>query len=290
MRILATLFFLTGFALFAQEAAPANVTNDGSHPDPQVSKTIEETEKSLNEIIKEQNKILKIHTRLLKVRVEVLPTKTFIYKGVPSDDGEDCNYLDKDGKILPQESDTNTCLKLVIFDFEKSEEGKSELSLGSRSKYISVFFDKGATEKDPKKVPRAEKIVKIISKIRSEQFKEEDLKVSYVIDEDPSQVETSVSAHNDVLKVFYQHDGLPFRVENKMPEEQVNRKGYGVYKLSSMDNTITNPYRNEFKQTYYVKHLDKFNKLFTAIYDMNEAHGVKRYKESNQILKNSLAY
>lgn len=288
MRILATLFFLTGFALFAQDAAPANVTNDGSHPDPQVSKTIEATEKSLNEIIKEQNDILKKHTRLLKVKVEVLPTKTFIYKGVPSENQEDCEYIDKaTGKIRPQEADDNTCLKLVIFDFEKSEEGKSELSLGSRSKYISVFFAAGVTEKDPKKVQPGD-VTRIISKIRSEQFKEEDLKISYVTDEGPAKA--GDNGHNDVVKVFYQHDGLPFRVEGKMPEEQINRKGYGVYSLSSMDNTITNPYRNEFKQTYYVKHLDKFNKLFTAIYDMNEAHGVKRYKESNQILKNSLAY
>ena len=74
------------------------------------------------------------------------------------------------------------------------------------------------------------------------------------------------------------------------PAEQKDRKGYGLYKLADVENTKTHPTKNVFKQTYYIKHLIQFDKLFTTVFDSNDNRANKRYKESNQVLKNSLVY
>ena len=67
-------------------------------------------------------------------------------------------------------------------------------------------------------------------------------------------------------------------------------KAFGKYKLSVVENTKTNPTRNIFKQTFYIKNLTQFDNLFKWIYDANERNYNKRYAETNKVMKNSLKY
>ena len=41
--------------------------------------------------------------------------------------------------ITKQTDAANTCIRLEVFDFVKSEEGKTDLNLGARSKYIILL-------------------------------------------------------------------------------------------------------------------------------------------------------
>jgi hypothetical protein len=61
-----------------------------------------------------------------------------------------------------------------------------------------------------------------------------------IIDEDP----LATGDHNDKIIIVAQYDDLP---EN-FDQEKSSEFSYGKYKLSQVDNTKSNPIRNEFKR------------------------------------------
>jgi hypothetical protein len=278
MKWISILFFLTSLLVFSADE------KDAKHKDPadQNSKAIDETEAILDKRITALNERLMKHTKLFMTKLEFLPAKTLVYKGVAKDD--ECVPAEK-GK---EQDLANNCIKIEVFDFQKSEEGKSELNLGSRSKYLVLFFEAGAKTDEPA-TEEPGKLKMIKSKVISNLFVPTELKISEVTDASPH--EADGKKHDETITVFYQYDGLPMRDEKGKPyPEKKDRKGYGLYKLGYVENTKTNPIRNTFKQSYYIKHLDQFDKFLTSVFDTNDRNAGKRYKESNKILKDSLVY
>lgn len=265
------LVFLVSLALMSQAADVSNT--DSAKPGKEVG--LQGTEKKLDERIARLNERLKSYTKLFKMKLLVQPHKTFLMKGKANGDVCDTNRS--------QMADDNDCLKLQVVDFVGSEHGQSPLKLGSKSKYVSVFYEGGAKEKDPE-LEKPGKIKKIISNIVVNDFEHQDIKLSEVSDNAPAEEKGNVDNKN--IFVFYQHDGYPRPSTEQNPAE----KGIGKYSLDSVENTEANPSRNEFKKEYYLKHLDQYDRLFSTIFDANEEVGNKRYRESNEVLKNSLKY
>lgn len=273
--LLITLAFLVSYSLAAEDDAAAS----GGSGSPkgadrgvlQSAKSVEETEKGLDKTIAELNEKLKNHTKLFRMKVSNQPHRTFLYKGKAK--GDECE------KAENQEAADNDCMKLEVFSFVGAENGYSELNLGSKYKYVTLFFEGGVSEEDPR-LAQPGNVKKIISKVYVNKFKEFDLKVSEVVDNAPTDKE-----HKDVT-ILFQHDGDPAKGAN----ENKSVRGRGLYKLAEVENTKTNPTRNQFKKTYYIKHLDYFDKLFTYLFDSNDQNGNKRYKMNNETLKNSLKY
>jgi hypothetical protein len=289
MKLITILVFLMSASLFSQAKETAGSGGDaGKHPDVESQKSpqVDATEQDLDKQITDLNERLMKHTKLFRTRVEALPGKTVLYKGITK--GDDCEAAADNKQTDP----ANDCIRLEVFDFVKSEEGKTDLNLGARSKYIVLFYEGAGWGEDPmKEAPK--KLKKIKSKIILNQFKETDIKISEVTDAEPHTPngKPGENKHDEKITVFYQHDGLPMRDPKGAPfPEMKDRKGYGLYKLADVENTKTHPTKNVFKQTYYVKHLIQFDKLFTAIFDSNDTRANKRYKESNQVLKSSLVY
>jgi hypothetical protein len=266
------LVLISSVSLFAEDATVKNEgTGQVSPNNLQKAQSIEKTEEKLDQIIVEMNKRLQNQTKLFRMKVTNQPYKTFLYKGKAN--GENCE------KAENQEDAANNCLKLEVFDFVGSDDGKGSQNLGSKDKNIVLFFEGSSTKEDPREEePR--KITKIVSSVYLNKFKEHDIKISDVTDEDPEDAK-----HGKVF-VFYQHDGNP----PKGTVETKTAMGVGRYNLTSVENTKTNPIRNEFKKRFYIKHLNYFDKLFTYIFDANEQNGNKKYKEANDNLKNSLKY
>ncbi|MEM7183507.1 MAG: hypothetical protein AAF518_21545 [Spirochaetota bacterium] len=277
MRLITTIFlFLFTIGISAEEITSNEGTGQVATGEAKLQKaaSIEQTEGKLDQIIKEMNDRLKKHTKLFRMKVVKQPHKTFIYKGKA--EGDKCVISEKPEDQL---SSSNDCLKLEVFDFLGVEDGKVHLNVGARHKYIVLFFEGAPSEEDPKKAqPMA--IKKIVSKIYVDNFKQDDIKISEVVDNEPA------DAKHSKITIFYQHDGLPPGSSKQNPSD----RGIGLYNLTDVENTKTNPIRNTFKKNFYIKHLDFFDKLFTYIYDSNERNGNERYRESNKVLKNSLKY
>lgn len=270
MRKLMLLLIFVGFCLFGEEAKVS--TGDGHEDDPQKSKSIEESEKILDARINLLNDRMKAHTKLFLTKIKVIPTKTVLTKGKA--EGEDCK------PAADQLAMENDCMILEVFDFLQSDEGKANLNYGSKSKYITIFFSGPNTQKDPRE-EKPRDITKIKSRIYLNDFKKDDIKAADVEDKAPKAID------NAQVTVFYQHDGIPSK---KSQENNLSERGVGKYNLSNMENTKSNPSRNTFKQTYYIKHLDYFDKLFSSILDANDKNSSAKYKESNEVLKGSLKY
>lgn len=268
-------FLIIVGGLAAQQNQPTGNQSAGID-NSQVSEAITETEKKLDNNIFKLNEKLTKHTVLFKMKVRTLPHKTVLYKGKASADGLKCDLA------ADQEAQDNNCLHLEVYDFIKSEDGKAERNLGPKNKLMILFFD-GANNADPdprKEAPRNLKSIR--SRIYSYNFPVEDKLMSEIIDQGPN----TQPEHNDKFELFYQHDDYPLYGTPETPME----KGVGKYLLSSVENTKSNPIRNNFKRDFYMKHLDYFDKLFTKIFDYNDRDGNKHYKKNVEALKNSLKY
>ncbi|MDZ4726644.1 MAG: hypothetical protein SH817_10835 [Leptospira sp.] len=266
------ILFLS-ISLFAQ--AETGNTQTGVESS-QEGKSISVTEAELDGNISEVNKKLTRHTVLFKMKVRTLPHKTVLFKGKPSQDGERCEVA-KD-----QESKDNTCMHLEVFDFVGSEIGKSAYNIGALSKKIELFFE-GANNADPD--PRKEQprnLTKVRTYVYQNNFLLEDKVISVIADTAPN----GTPAHNEKIELFYQHDGFPDWGTPETPSE----KGVGKYILANVENTKTNPIRNNFKKSFYFKNLDYFDKLFTKVFDYNDRDSNKHYKKNVEALKNSLKY
>jgi len=268
--ILGTLGVFGIRAQDGQDVRPAGV--DAS----QEGQAILETERKLDDIIFDLNRKLTRHTVLLKMKIRTLPHRTVLFKGKPSQDGLRCEIA------VDQESRENSCIHLEVYSFIKSEDGKSEQNLGPRNKRIILFFDgQNNEDPDPRKEP-PRNLTRIRSVIYEYNFQVEDKIFSEIIDQAPN----SQPQHNDRIELFYQHDGYPFYGTPETPSE----KGVGKYLLSNVENTKTNPIRNNFKRDFYMKHLDQFDKLFVKIFDYNDRDANRHYKRNVETLKNSLKY
>lgn len=267
---------LLNFGVFAQTGSSATGSTSAGIDSTQSGKSITETEKELDDNISEVNKRLRLHTVLFKMRVKTLPHRTVLYKGKPSADGERCEATDK------QEAQENTCLHLEVFDFVGSEDGRSSRNLGAKFKKMELFFE-GTNNADPD--PRKEQprnLTKIRTYIYQNNFLLEDKIISVIADVAPN----GAPAHNDKLELFYQHDDYPVWGTPETPSE----KGVGKYILANVENTKTNPIRNNFKKQFYFKNLDYFDKLFTKLFDYNDRDSNKHYKKNVEALKSSLKY
>ncbi len=271
-KITIILTFFIGLSLLAQGAQVKNENEDKTNA--QFSKAVQETEKILDAKIFSLNEQMTRHTVLMKMKTSVLPFRTVLYKGKAN--GDDCVLTPN------QEDPANNCIKIEVFDFVNSEDGKTEYNLGAKNKFLVLFYEGTSSNvEDPRREP-PRKLTKIRSRIYLHNFVEADVNISEVVDNAPN----STPAHDDKVTVFYQHDGYP---EYNAPEKPAE-KGMGKYSMSGVENTKTNPIRNFFKQTYYIKHLDYFDRLLTKIFDYNDRDSNAKYRESNRVLKDSLKY
>ncbi|WCL47861.1 flagellar-coiling protein FcpB [Leptospira sp. GIMC2001] len=274
IRYILTILSLMVVGLGAQDNTAANKAAgiDSS----QESQSIIETEKQIDEAIFKLNEKLTRHTVLFKMKVRTLPFRTVLYKGKASADGMKCDIA------VDQEAKDNNCLHLEVYDFIKSEDGKSERNLGPKNKQIILFYEgTNNDDTDPRKeAPR--NLTRAKSRIYQYDFQIEDKTMSEIVDQGPN----TQPDHNDKMELFYQHDDYPLYGTPETPSE----KGVGKYLLSNVENTKSNPIRNNFKRDFYKKHIDYFDKLFTKIFDYNDRDGNKNYKKNVEVLKNSLKY
>lgn len=302
LTILVVLLFSVNL-LVAQEEEGAGETESpasqlppgASYTSPnklQNSEAVYRTEQQLNAQITALNKRLQDHAKLFRMKVEIIPGKTMLKKGkevdgkcVTKDLSDPVNPKD-----VPQTAEDNNCLRLEIFDFLGAEEGLSAKNIGSRSKYIELYYSSPADNPDPE-LQQPIQVKKIRTRILVDNYKKSDEKLSVIVaDSIPGE-----GTHNDqTLTVFYSHDGIPPYGPPLGPEggveEQRKLKGFGKYNLNVVENTKTNPTRNIFKKEFYIKNLNQFDEMFTWIYDANERNANKRYAESNKVMKNSLKY
>jgi hypothetical protein len=257
----------------------------------QNSESVYLTEQKLDKQITDLNKRLQDHSKLFRMKVEIVPGKTVLKKGKV--EGDKCVTKDLSDPInpkdVPQEDPTNNCLRLEIFDFLGAEEGLSDRNIGSRSKFIELFYSAPADNDDPE-LQAPVQVTKIRTRIFVENYKELDNKLSVI---ETKEIDAEGTHNDQNLTVFYSHDGIP-PLPPIGPDggaaEQRKLKGFGKYTLNVVENTKTNPTRNIFKQTFYIKSLIQFDELFTTIYDANERNANKRYAESNKVMKSSLKY
>ncbi|MCB1189564.1 MAG: hypothetical protein H7A23_21600 [Leptospiraceae bacterium] len=277
------------------ESPPETALPPGYHkPEKlQESKAILDTEAGLNKQIKELNQRLQRHSKLFRMKVEIMPGKTVLKKG-KNENGICITQIpdSKNPNLLvdrPQEDPGNDCLRLEVFDFLGAEEGLSEKNIGSRSKYIELFFASPAANEDPEHQEKIQ-VSKIRTRILVDHYKELDNKLSVIVVDG---IGPEGEHKDEQSTVFYSHDGIPPLPPTSPDggvEEQKKLKAFGKYKLSVVENTKTNPTRNIFKQTFYIKNLTQFDNLFKWIYDANERNYNKRYAETNKVMKNSLKY
>lgn len=316
MRLFITsMIFAFSVGLFAQ-AAPATDDKDFKAPeklenseatkkryeDSQQSKSNNSTEVILDGKIRDFNERLKAHSVLFRMKIKALPAKTILHKGKANAEGTKCIIAEKD-----ETADDNTCLKLEVFDFQDSEWGKSELNLGSRAKYIELYYEGGSQggaktgdpARDPmQQPPRALK--KVTFNTVNRDFVQSEVKFSHIEDGKPHTDPSPVSAykgsvHDETYVLFYQH-GYPVLDMSKFPNtdaqltEATNERGVGKFQLSYVENSRTRPNRVQYKKEFIVKNLDFFDKLFKAIADTNERYSQKKYNANKEFLKGSLKY
>jgi len=240
----------------------------------QVSQNILETEKELDQEIFRLNEQLTRHTPLLKMKLVVLPYRTLVFKG--KDNGESC-------ELNPDQTDpANNCLRVEVYDFILDEYLYPTLNRGSKYKYIELFYSGQSTNNpDPSQEP-PRKLTRLRGNVYSNDFFSQEKMITDVIDSNPN----GQPSHDDQITLFSQRNGFPEKGRQEDPKE----KGVGVFKLSNVENTKTNQVRNKFKQSYYVKYLDYFNRLLSKIYDYNDRDVNTKYKETVKILKESLDY
>lgn len=271
---LATILIAFGFSLQAQQEGQNTMA--AGLDQSQEGRAILETEKKLDDIIFNLNNKLTRHTVLFKMKIRTLPHRTVLYKGKASQDGLKCEIA------ADQEAKDNNCLYLEVFSFIQSEDGKTERNLGPKNKSMILFYEgQNIDDPDPRKEP-PRNLARIRSVIYQYNFQIEDKIFSEIIDQGPN----TQPQHNDKIELFYQHDGYPFYGTPETPSE----KGVGKYILANVENTKSNPIRNNFKRDFYIKHLDYFDKLFVKIFDYNDRDANRHYKRNVQALKDSLKY
>ncbi len=267
--VLLILNFLNSSSIFSQITTGNEPRFVNPIPTNQNSQNILNEEKRLDETIRNIYDSMQLHARIIPMKIKDLPKNTLIYKGKIK--GNDC-IEDKN-----QEDISNNCLKVEIFDFV----GTSSTPRGAKSKSMTLFFDSEGGDANPRTAP-PRKLTKVKLRTISNDLLYLDKQMVEIIDEDP----LAVGDHNDKITIVAQYDDLP---EN-FDQEKSSEFSYGRYKLSQVDNTKSNPIRNEFKRENFFKHVRYFHDMYTKIYDFNDIRLVKRVKENNSNVAKSLKY
>ena len=268
-QLLLIFLFATLSPIFSQSTGnePRMVApNTGN----QFSQNIVNEEKRLDEAIRSVYDSMQVHARLISMKIKDLPRNTVIYKGKIK--GNDCI------EDAVQEDLQNNCLKLEIFDFIGAGSPKPS---GAKSKSLVLFFDSDAGDPNPRLSP-PRKLNKIKLSIYSNDLVSLDKSFVEVIDEDP----LAAGDHNEKITIRAQYDDLPQDSDKERPSEF----SFGRFKLSLVDNTKSNPLRNEFKRESMFKQLRFFHENYTKIYDFNDLKLIKRINQNKQKSVNSLKY
>jgi hypothetical protein len=273
MKLFKLLILFFSLSLFAQEGADDNTTklSDKAH-DPQYGKNLEEAEKLLNGNIQRLNEGMQEHAKILVMKIKLVPQNTVIVKGKLS--GEDC-IENKES----QESPENNCLKIEVFDFVKG--GYRKPAFGPKSKFMVIGFESDpSNEKNPKNaMPR--KVTLIRSSVLVDNLYGIDRNLVEVVDENPMGGDP-----NESIYIASQDDYLP----KDFKQENPSSIAYGKYRVSQIENTKTNPLRNEFKREAYIKHLQSFHELFSKIKEFNEKNNTKKMQQNTNLIKGSFQY
>lgn len=268
ISIIFAIVFSTGVMAQAQKQ-PTTASADG-----QIGKAILETERELDQEIFRLNELLTRHTPLFKMKLNVLPFRTLVFKG--KDNGKECELN------ANQTDPANNCIRVEIYDFINDEYLTPTINKGGKYKYMELYFSgQSSNDPDPMKEP-PRKLNRIKSKVYSNDFISQELGLTEVIDANPN----GQPAHDDQIFLYTQKNGYPDRDKDETPSE----KGIGKFKLANVENTRSNSIRNNFKQDYYVKYLEYFNRTLTKIFDYNDKDTNAKYKETVRMLKDSLEY
>ena len=237
------------FSLKAQETTEPFMVH---HPkdDNQYGANIRKAELALNQNISKANASFIEYANLFNMKIGSLPHKTIITKGITK--GDDC--ISK-----KEEQKTSDCIKVEQFDFVEGDRGVAQ---GPRSKSMILFFsDVNFKEADKKNLPQA-KLVKIKSQIYSHNLLSLDKKFIEVIDTDP----LGNPDHDDKIFITSQADQY-FSSSKRDSEDNITARKYN---LQSLENSKSNPLRNQFKREAYLKHLQAFEKILSKVYHYNE--------------------
>ncbi len=249
-------FLLWGMIpVLAQESSEPFIIHQPKE-DKQYGANIRKAELLLNQNIAEVNASFVEYSNLFTMKIGYLPHKTIITKGITK--GDDCISI-KDQR------EVGDCIKIEQFDFVEGDKG---VARGPRSKSMILFFSVANKDEADNKNSPATKLLKIKSQIFSHNLLSLDKKFIEVIDTDP----LGNPDHDDKIYITSQSDQY-FSSSKKDSEDNITAR---KYTLQSIENTKSNPLRNQFKREAYIKHLQAFEKILSKVYHYNETNREKR--------------
>jgi hypothetical protein len=269
MKYVLTFFLFLNFNLFSQEKVEPLVVQK-SENDPQYSGNVQKTEEEINQNLSKANFAFKGYYNILFMRMNSLPINTTVTRGIAN--GDECN-------ANPNPDETGNCLKVELYDFIDVETKDSK---GAVSKQIILFFDLPPNTKANSSLPTNVNLLKIKSKLLSDNFATLHRANLELIDTDP----LGKPAHDEKIFIVNQVDNFPLDKNTVME----GRATMGKYRLNSVENTKSYPTMNKFKQESYVKSLLLFEKLLAKVYYFNEFSGNNKIKADVEFLKKSLQY
>lgn len=243
------LLLLVGVPILGQEKLDSFIVHQPKE-NSQYGSNIRKAEISLNQNITKANLSLSEYASLLTRKIGSLPHKTILSKGFTK--GDDCILNKNPG-------DTGDCLKLEQFDFIEGERGEAR---GSRSKSMVLFFSK-TIDKEENNSDFPVKLLKIKSRIFTHNLSTLDKKLVEVIDTDP----LGNPDHDDKIFITSQTDPA-FASSHRDALDNLTPR---TYLLSALENSKSNPLRNQFKREAYFKHLMAFEKIFSKANDYNDS-------------------
>ncbi len=258
------LLLLVGVPILGQEKVDSFIVHQPKE-NTQYGSNIRKAEISLNKNITKANLSLSEYASLLTKKIGSLPHRTILSKGITK--GDDC-VLHK----IPK--DDGDCLKLEQFDFIEGEKGEAS---GSRSKSMILFFS-GAIYKKEDNGDFAIRLIKIKSRIFTHNLSTLDKKLIEVIDTDP----LGNPDHDDKIFITSQTDPA-FASSHRDALDNLTPR---TYLLSTLENSRSNPLRNQFKREAYLKHLMAFEKIFSKANDYNDSKESDKKEITKKTLKN----
>jgi hypothetical protein len=162
-------------------------------------------------------------------------------------------------------------MKIEQFDFIEGERGEA---VGSRSKSMTLFFSAFPRKEEDNRDLSEIKLIKIKSRIFTHNLSTLDKKIIEVIDTDP----LGNPDHDDKIFITSQTDPA-FATSQKEANDNLNPR---TYLLSALENTKSNPLRNQFKREAYLKHLMAFEKILSKVGFYNELEYNKKNSDKKK--------
>lgn len=238
------LYLIFFYPISTEEKIDSLIIHDPKE-DNQYGANIRRAEQILNQNISKLNLEISSYSNLLTMKLKSLPHKTVVKKGTAK--GDECIFSNKET--------SHDCISIEQFDFIEDNRGEAK---GTKSKMIVLFFDKKISEAKEDLPP---KLVKLKSRIYSNDYYKQDKNWLEVIDKDP----LGNPDHDD--KILIRSESNPYFSSSPVKEEELGQKE--SYSLKNVENTKSHPLRNHFKREAYSKHLQLFEKLLARIYHFN---------------------